>query len=441
MTVRTYVITLLSFLSIIPAGILYFLPMKNQIKLKGLRAAFMRILLPQLAAIPLTAYFTCRFSLHPNTLFFPMLIIFFLLYHLCLTVHISVSLAIFMQVCALMSIFSNFANGFDALVNPYSGCNTFSMENSLFQLALSGLFLLVFAYPVQKFGSYLVDSLNMPHIWYTTLLISGLLIGINLLIRPLQYQTHYTNKVFLAFWGSLCFMLASLLILTILFYFIVNGILREAKTIERNRILEMQESYYTSQQKYIKETARIRHDFKHTLHALENLAKEGNLLAIRQYLADYLAVYPQNDNIRFCDNPVVNALLNYYLHSAGSAGITLNHQISLPGDILVSDIDLCNILGNILENAILACEGIPEPERFINLSILPETDGRLYIVLTNSFNGIVKKKNGHYLSTNKKGNGIGIFSIISTVEKYGGSVRFSHEGHEFYTDVVLPLSK
>ena len=27
---------------------------------------------------------------------------------------------------------------------------------------------------------------------------------------------------------------------------------------------------------------------------------------------------------------------------------------------------------------------------------------------------------------------------FGTAEKYGGSARFSHEGNEFYTDIILP---
>ena len=46
-------------------------------------------------------------------------------------------------------------------------------------------------------------------------------------------------------------------------------------------------------------------------------------------------------------------------------------------------------------------------------------------------------KDGDYMSTRINGHGIGLKSITSTAAKYGGSARFSHEGNEFYTDVIL----
>ena len=36
--------------------------------------------------------------------------------------------------------------------------------------------------------------------------------------------------------------------------------------------------------------------------------------------------------------------------------------------------------------------------------------------------------------------GIGLLSIASTAEKYGGTAEFSHEGNQFYTDIMIPMS-
>ena len=125
------------------------------------------------------------------------------------------------------------------------------------------------------------------------------------------------------------------------------------------------------------------------------------------------------------------------MHHAQDIGITLDWEISLPkGGIPVSDIDMCEILGNILENAILACKNVSE-KRYIELAIRSDSSG-IYIVTTNSFDGMVDEKDGRYLSTRGHKTGLGLKSITSTAEKYGGAARFSHKDKEFYTDVVLP---
>lgn len=95
-------------------------------------------------------------------------------------------------------------------------------------------------------------------------------------------------------------------------------------------------------------------------------------------------------------------------------------------------------MGNILENAILACDEIRYGEKFIDLAVRTE-DNYLYIVSSNSFSGNVKKIDGKYISTHG-GTGIGLSSIQTTAERLGGGASFSHNKQEFYTDVTLQLN-
>ncbi len=80
---------------------------------------------------------------------------------------------------------------------------------------------------------------------------------------------------------------------------------------------------------------------------------------------------------------------------------------------------------------------VPEGSRFIDFGIRTEKGGSICIVSPNSFSGNVSMQNGTYMSTRIGGMGLGLKSIISTAGKYGGRARFSHEGTEFYADVIL----
>ncbi|MCR5024691.1 MAG: hypothetical protein K6A90_10220 [Lachnospiraceae bacterium] len=46
---------------------------------------------------------------------------------------------------------------------------------------------------------------------------------------------------------------------------------------EKTRMLEIQESFYQAQMRYIDESARVRHDFKHTIATLDDLSVKGDL--------------------------------------------------------------------------------------------------------------------------------------------------------------------
>ena len=113
-------------------------------------------------------------------------------------------------------------------------------------------------------------------------------------------------------------------------------------------------------------------------------------------------------------------------------------RIDIPRKLSVSDVDLCTIIGNILENAVTASLDLPESDRMLSLSGLVQNN-RLYIVATNAFNGITRQRNGEYLSMRHSGNGIGLKSVRTSAEKYHGKAEFSHNGKEFHSNVLLLL--
>ena len=272
-----------------------------------------------------------------------------------------------------------------------------------------------------------------------TMPFSVIILAANYLLRPRHYVTLYTNNVFLAFWSILSATLLIWCLLSIFFYFIVTGILNAAKTEERNRFLEMQESQFRSQQKYLEESARVRHDFRQVIHTMQELAHNENYKELNAYLDKFAKTLPENEFIHYCGNPALNALLNYYKNYAERRQIRLDLKIDLPDQMPVSDVDLCGMIGNILENASSACLKLPAGQRWVQLTALTKNKAQLFIIATNSFNGKVKQKEGRYFSTNRSGTGLGLASIRTTAENYNGTAEFSHQDGEFYTDVVVPL--
>ena len=105
--------------------------------------------------------------------------------------------------------------------------------------------------------------------------------------------------------------------------------------------------------------------------------------------------------------------------------------------IKVSDIDLCVILGNLIDNAIEACEKMEEG-RFIRLYI-GTFQKQLYISVTNSTNEMIKKLDEEYITTKRGNHGHGLKRINLEVEKYGGYINRKNEPGIFVTEIMLPL--
>ena len=438
MNLQRLFISFLSLFMAFPSAVLVFTPMMD--KLKGdaktvLKKAFWQLFF-LVAALSL---FEAAYHPPYNTLLPLLLVISYLIYYDALDVPVHKSLSIFFLVITYMSFFANFAVGFDAWIHPTGTVNELSLQAAALKALLSVFAAAISIVPMHKLGTQMVNEFDISRGYIISIPVWGIFLGFNLLIVPRKYETLHVNLMQIAYWGVLILLLTLFLLLTMLFYYIVNDLMKAAEAMERNRILEMQKSAYLAQQRYMNETAKVRHDFKHTIGILDMLLKNEDYRAAEVYLDDYIAAQPKNETWTFCGNTAVNALLNYYAQMAKTEDTALDLSVELPENTGISDIDLCSILGNILENAILAGSGIPFEERFVDLVIRVKSGSRLYIVATNAFDGNPRMHGDEYLSTRKTGPGLGLRSIRETAEKYGGSARFTHVEKEFRTDVVLPM--
>ena len=113
---------------------------------------------------------------------------------------------------------------------------------------------------------------------------------------------------------------------------------------------------------------------------------------------------------------------------------------------MLSDVELCTVLGNLLENAVDACNRISvreesDSEKYITISS-HETDGQWFILVENTYDGIVLPKNNRYLSrkdTHSKRFGIGLESIKDIIEKHNGNLDIYPKETVFRVGITLPL--
>lgn len=182
-----------------------------------------------------------------------------------------------------------------------------------------------------------------------------------------------------------------------------------------------------------------RHDYHNHIQTL--LALCGDEERTREYL------WKLNDDLTTVDtviktgNVMIDAILNSKLSLMKSKGIEVNAKAIVPEKLAVSEIDLCTIIGNLLDNATEAVLRQPDQnERFIRvfIGILKE---QLYISVYNSTYGELKKTKNKYFSTKSSENhGFGLMRVDRIVEKYKGFVNRQNEEGVFATEVMLPLS-
>lgn len=432
-----YLSEVLQFSVLIPASILALLPMKNQFRFSAKHiAAVLTLLL--LCIIPLCAWITSSAGIASNIVLFPLIVLFFFCYHYVVKSPWEISLSVFLLVMSVMSFPPDISIAIDAAIHPTEVISDGCIIATSVQLILSFLFTLLLSYPLHRFLTKLVDNLYLNKAWIATLPVPFIFILLNVLIQPQYYETLYTNRLFVIYICYLVLAMFLLFIIYLIFYLVAVGITQSAQNRERMRFLEMQESQYLAQQQYIAESARLRHDFRQQLGSMAEMAANGQYDELKSLLLSCVNSLPARTTV-YCENVPVNALLNYYASLMDSAEIQRDWKIQLPpsGYFRITDMELCSLLGNILENACYGCGNIAPVKRYHILTICVKHQNSLYISSANSFDGYIKKSGNVYRSTHHAGSGLGLYSINTTAEKYDGFVHTSHTDKEFTIDVVV----
>lgn len=429
---------ILQALILIPGAASCYLAAKDKMKFSYAKTAALcaAVLLPYSIA---AAFLHTLLSININIILFPSLILFFFLYRRTVNMDMPRSLAIYVGVCSIETFPAQFAYAFDAILHPASGAANFSWEAALFQLGISFLLLVAFLRPATQHFALAVDSLDAPKIWYYTVALSSVFLIFNVIAIPHSYATLHSGRMYWIFPVFEAAMMAVLVGIYVLFYRGMEIILEHAKLKERSQLLEMQSRQYLVLLEHMRQTTKLRHDFRHSIRLLATLAEQGDTGSIRAHIAEYETLTNRYTIANYCKNAALNALFSYYREMADNAKIDTDWNISLPDPLPFLEIDMTGLFGNLMENAIAGCKTVPESARYFCLTAEIHHGNMLYIVSTNSFNGKINKDKNRYQSTKHDGNGIGLDAIAAVAEKYDGMAKVDNSDTEFFVDVVLKI--
>lgn len=429
---------LLQMLVLIPSAASCYLPSFGKMKFSRPKTAA----ICACAIIPFSAaavLIGSAYDLDLNGILLPALAIFFFVYRFTVTLDVPRCLAIYVGVCAIETFPAQFAYALDAHLHPESGAAEMSAEAAAFQLFLSLLLFAAFVRPATGKFSWAVENLDSPKIWYATVVLSTGFLIFNMLAVPRSYSTLYAGRIFRLYIALEAGMMAILVGSYMMFYYVMEVVLERARLRERSQLLEMQARQYTVLQEHMQQTAKLRHDFRHSIRLLATLAEQGDNAGIRSHIAEYETLLDRSSIENYCSNAALNALFGYYHETALSAGIDTDWKIELPDPLPLSELDMTGLFGNLMENAIAGCRTVPEGSRYFCLTAQIQHGNILYIVSTNSFDGNVKRGRDGYRSTKHRGNGIGLAAIAAAAEKYNGTAKFSNNDSEFFADVALKI--
>ncbi|MEG1240824.1 MAG: ATP-binding protein [Oscillospiraceae bacterium] len=201
--------------------------------------------------------------------------------------------------------------------------------------------------------------------------------------------------------------------------------------------LVMEQARYETLAKHIGETDRLVHDMRHHMLSFQDFSQRGDLQGLRRYLDGIVETYQTEEMPTICARPTVDVILRHNLALALEADIEVEHQVEIPTEFNRSDLDLCIVFGNLMENALEACLRQTEGERFIRVNTDCIGGKMLAIRVENSFAGELVWRGGICESAKRKGSGLGLASVKSVAEQNGGSCCFTAKDSIFTAEVLL----
>ena len=237
----------------------------------------------------------------------------------------------------------------------------------------------------------------------------------------------------------------SLLIIIIVFVIILISIIIThfiTKRVDEKWIFEFQDSVLKKQRDEVENVYNTmrgwRHDYHNHMQTLKAYLSMNQLKEMSEYL-DHLEEDLDSIDIAIkTGNTSVNAILSSKVSIAQRNNINVNCKASVPPQLKISDVHLCTIIGNLLDNAIESCQKLEADKRFIRIYIGLFKE-QLYISVTNSTNQTHRKKLTELITSKKGEHGFGLRRIDKIVDQYDGYLNRKNEPGVFATEIMLPI--
>lgn len=223
--------------------------------------------------------------------------------------------------------------------------------------------------------------------------------------------------------------------------YLVIDLGKKNEAVRENEILKIQQEYnnqYITNSNIEYDVIRkLRHDFKDNCSVIRSMLIDGNAEKAVNHIENYLGELVEPEIFVKTNNNVVNAVINSKFTVAKS--LRVNVRCLCVSDFQgITDIDLCRLLSNMIENAVEACSESKRSDKQIYLKITSD-EYKYCFILKNTIDTSVIEHNPKLNSKKKnvKEHGYGTKIIHDIAEKYSGQCDFYEDDDFFCCSVIL----
>lgn len=279
-------------------------------------------------------------------------------------------------------------------------------------------------------------KLNIENIGIKYLIILSVLPFTTLSMLIIMYQVMFVidnTKL------KLMFIISSILLIfsNIITFSIINRQNSLAKAEYELKLLkdniDEQTKHYTDLQSSHEEIRQIRHNIKSMCIGTIAELKVGKTDNAIEQLQNNIDIIEKSSKTIDTGHPSIDSIIENKLIKCDELNITASLSYQYRELITINEIEIAVIVGNILDNAIEACQKVDCFEKEIWGSLIVDKQN----IIINIKNTAVSSNNLKTSKTDKKSHGYGLKSISHIAKKYNGYAKFSFNDNVFSSYVIL----
>ena len=385
-----------------PAALLCYLPLSGFLRLRV--KALCPLVLSVVTAFVLLGSAVCmRFQLKTNALLLPMMAPFMLLYVKSVKLPLPKALFVFFTASMLTAFSTSLTNYLCAPIELHNSEPVFALSSGLICLAVSLIVLAVFSLLFRRKIHWMLCNVSFTSIWRALFAAPLFLTVVFIWITPWSPSVVLTGRVREISVVLLIIFLSDLFWLYYFVYLTTHKMTEAVELQAQNQLLGMENARYRELRVHMDTTRQLRHDFRQHLHVIAGLNEAKKYDKLTAYLAEY------------------------------------EGRLELPERLPIDEVDLCMMLGNLMENALHAVCALPIDAREVTVISSMISGAMLGLSVENSYVGdIVFGRNGLPI-TRKRGHGIGLPSVAATVKRYNGTLSVTAKDGVFGVNILLSL--
>ena len=243
---------------------------------------------------------------------------------------------------------------------------------------------------------------------------------------------------------------------------------RQQQLEEQNMLAEVNQSYYVVMEEQHFAIRRLKHDLANHLAVAVTLPEAQREAYIKSLMEDSAF----SRSLRYCADPVVNAVLTVKEEQMKRFSVRLEVQIDILQELPFEKTDICALFSNALDNAVEACRRLPEAQRYVRVKSRarkglfclevtnpvevvenrqsPQTgtaricddNGGAHVFVEDRVEGRWERGKDRLPPTtkaDKENHGFGLRSMKEIAERNHGAMEIRAEGERFEVFLYMPL--